>query len=415
MGMYSLLYDLLQKTTLKDYAGLIAYIAVLIAIVVISLTARAIIRFLVVKVFTRVAKRTKYVSDDIFLKNRLFHRGANLAIPITISLLGGSLPSDTHLLDKIASVTGILVFVLLIDSLLNSIDEIYNRYEVSKIRPIRALLQVVKVVVIIVCGIAAVAVLIGESPMVLLGGIGAMTAVTSFIFKDAILGFVAGIQLTTNDMIRIGDWIEMPKNSADGTVVELSMTTVKVENFDKSITSIPAYSLVSDAFINWRGMENAGGRRIKRALYIDAADIRLCDDEMISRFRSMTLLRDYIDNKLREIEAYNKAHQVDLSEPVNGRRITNIGTFRAYILQYLKQHTGIHKELTMMVRQLEPDDRGVPLEIYAFTNTVNWAEYEGIQSDIFDHLYSVVSEFGLHIYQKPSGADIRQAGRGGVS
>lgn len=409
--MYTLVFNLLEKTALQNNAALIAYIIVLITMVVVSLLGRAVAKFLLVKFFTKVVKRTKYVWDDIFLKNKLFHRLADLVVPIAISLLGEGLPGEKALLGKIVGVIGILVFVLLTDSLLNSIDEIYRQYEISKVRPIRALLQVVKAVIIILCGIIAVAVLIGESPLVLLGGIGAMTAVTSFIFKDAILGFVAGIQLTVNDMIRIGDWIEMPGSNADGTVIELSMTTVKVENFDKSITSIPAYTLVSDAFINWRGMEVSGGRRIKRAIYIDAAGVRLCDDAMIDHFRSIALLRDYIDDKLAEIDAYNEAHDFDLSNPVNGRRITNIGTLRTYIVQYLKQHPGIHKERTMMVRQLAPTDRGIPLEIYAFTNTVDWVKYEGIQSDIFDHLYSVVSEFGLQLYQQPSGEDLRSVGR----
>ncbi len=410
--MYELIYRLLEKTGLHAYAAPLSYLSVLLAIVLVSVLGRLIVKFLLVRIFTKVARRTKYVWDDIFLKHRMFHRTANIVVPIAISLLGSGLPSQTQLVSKAAGVAGILVFLLLFDSFLDSIDEIYRLYEVSKTRPIRALLQVVKVLVYILGGIAAIAVLIGESPLVLLGGIGAMTAVTSLIFKDAILGFVAGIQLTANDMIRIGDWIEMPKYSADGTVIDLSMTTVKVENFDKTITSIPAYTLVSDAFINWRGMENSGGRRIKRAIYIDAADVRLCDDAMIERFRGMALLRQYIDEKLKEIEAYNKEHAFNMSEPVNGRRITNIGTFRAYIVQYLKQHPGIHKDMIVMVRQLSPDDRGLPLEIYAFTNTIKWVEYEGIQSDIFDHLYSVASEFGLQIYQKPSGSDLRALGKG---
>ena len=252
--------------------------------------------------------------------------------------------------------------------------------------------------------------LIGKSPLVLLGGISAMTAVLTLVFKDAILGFVAGIQLTSNDMIRIGDWIEMPKYSANGTVTDLSLTTVKVENFDKTVTSIPAYALVSDAFINWRGMESSGARRIKRAIFLDAASVKLCDGGMLARFGKMELLRDYIAEKLREIEKYNAERGCDLSEPVNGRRLTNLGTFRAYVTEYLKRNSHIRQDMTLMAHTLPAGSEGIPLEIYCFADTTKWEEYESIQADIFDHLYSVVPRFGLEIYQKPSGNDIRTAG-----
>lgn len=411
--MYGLLYQWLADSHLGNYAALLSYVSVLLTIVFFCIVGRLVLRWILVKVIGRISRKTKYVWDDIFLKNRMFQRLANLIIPITISLLGSGLPTQTELYAKISSVAGILVFLLIVDSALDSVNEIYRLYEVSKTRPIRAVLQVVKLVVYILGAIAALAILIGESPLVLLGGIGAMTAVTSLIFKDAILGFVAGIQLTANDMIRIGDWIEMPKYSADGTVVDLSLTTVKVQNFDKTITSIPAYTLVSDAFINWRGMETSGGRRIKRAIYIDAAGVKLCDDKMLERFRKIALLQPYLDRKQEEITSYNEVHHCDMSDPVNGRRITNIGTFRAYIVEYLKQHPGIHKDMIIMVRQITPDDRGLPLEIYAFTNTVRWVDYEGIQSDIFDHLYAIAGEFGLQIYQKPSGSDLRSLGKRG--
>lgn len=207
-------------------------------------------------------------------------------------------------------------------------------------------------------------------------------------------------------MIRIGDWIEMPAQSADGTVVDLSMTTIKVENFDKTITSIPAYTLVSQAFINWRGMENSGVRRIKRAIYIDISGIRICDDEMLERFHHIELIRDYIDERAAEISRYHKANNTDLSDLVNGRRMTNIGTFRAYIAAYMAKHPGINQEMTCIVRQLAQCDQGVPIEIYAFANTIKWDEYEMIQADIFDHLFAVINEFGLKAHQQPSSGDI---------
>jgi len=244
---------------------------------------------------------------------------------------------------------------------------------------------------------------------VLLGGIGAMTAIISLIFKDSILGFVAGIQLTSNDMIRIGDWIEMPKYSADGTVIDLSLTTVKIQNFDNTVTTVPAYALVTDAFINWRGMQKSGGRRIKRSIVIDASDVKLCDEETIEQFRKIELIGDYIDFKLADINDYNSDQNVDMSISINGRHLTNLGTFRAYITEYLKHHPCIRKDMSLMVRQLSSDGSGIPLEIYAFTNTIKWNEYEMIQADIFDHLYSVISEFGLSVYQQPTGQDIRKS------
>ncbi|PKM63356.1 MAG: mechanosensitive ion channel protein MscS [Firmicutes bacterium HGW-Firmicutes-21] len=358
---------------------------------------------------TKVAKKTKHKWDDILLKNKLFHRISWIAIPIVINIFEGSLPNHNAVLEKSADISSVLIFILIIGSIINSADEIYRGYEISKVRPIKGMLQVAKVVLLIIGAIILIALLIGESPLVLLGGVGAMTAVITLVFKDAILGFVAGIQLTTNDMIRIGDWIEMPKYSADGTVVDLSLTTVKVQNFDNTLTTVPAYALVSDAFVNWRGMENSGGRRIKRAIFIDAAGVRLCDDEMIERFKKMHLLKDYMESKLTDVTSYNNELHIDMSVPVNGRRLTNLGTFRAYISEYLKNHSAIHSDMILMVRQLKTESSGIPLEIYAFTNTTKWTEYERIQADIFDHLYSVISEFGLTVYQQPSGSDIRTA------
>lgn len=410
--MYSIFYGFFASFVSEKYAEILSYAALLLAIAAACFLARFLIRFIVVKGIARTAKKTKTKWDDVLLEKKVFHRVSNLAIPIVMHLFSGSFPKAVPLWNKLVDALALLIMMLIADALINSIDAIYRGYEISKIKPIRGLLQVAKVVVFIIGGIVLVALLVGESPLVLLGGIGAMTAVTSLIFKDAILGFVAGVQLTSNDMVRIGDWIEMPKYSADGTVVDLSLTTVKVENFDKSITTIPAYAMVSDAFINWRGMVMSGGRRIKRAIYIDAGSVKLCDDSMIERFQKIHLLKGYMEDKLQDIEQYNSTHVFDLSLPVNGRRLTNIGTFRAYITEYLKQHPGIRKDMSMMVRQLSPSGNGIPLEVYAFANTVDWAEYEGIQSDIFDHLYSVAGSFDLTVFQNPSGSDIRAAGKG---
>lgn len=405
--MYNYISDLLSEIGVNKYLSLITYILTFTAIILICIIIKIIVRFIIVKFMTKIYKSTKHNWDDILYKHKFFHKLSWVLVPIVISLFVGSLPDYNFILQKTAGIFAVIAFVLISSSLINSIDEIYRSYEISKSRPIKSLLQIIKVVLYIIGIIILIAILIGQNPIVLLGGIGAMTAVVSLIFKDAILGFVAGIQLTANDMIRIGDWVEMPKYSADGTVIELSLTTVKVRNFDNTITSIPAYTMVSDSFINWRGMELTGGRRIKRALYINTADIKFCNDSMIEKFGKIDLLKNYLGQKIQDINSHNTQLSADLDEPVNGRRLTNLGTFRAYIFEYLNNHPGIHKGMLIMVRQLKSEGEGVPLEIYAFTNTTKWTEYEKIQADIFDHLYAVAPEFELSLFQKPSGSDFR--------
>ncbi|HBL84628.1 MAG: mechanosensitive ion channel protein MscS [Clostridiales bacterium GWF2_38_85] len=393
----------------SNFSETIAYIAAAVIVIVICVLARIIAKYVIVKISAKSAKKTKFTWDNVLFEKRFFHRISHLTVPIVISFFTKTFEEYDGFVSKFIAVYSIIVVIWIADSILNTVDEIYRSYEISKVRPIKGFLQVIKVVIIAIGVIIGIAALIGQNPIVLLGGFGALTAVITLVFKDAILGFVAGIQLTSNNMIRIGDWIEMPKYSADGDVIELSLTTVKVQNFDKTITTIPAYALISDSFINWRGMVNTGGRRIKRAVYIDTNGIKLCDDEMIARFDKIEYLKDYIGRKKEDIGKFNAENKFDLSEPVNGRRLTNIGTFRAYITEYLKHHPGIHQEMTLMVRQLAVGTTGVPLEIYAFTNTTDWEKYEGIQSDIFDHLLAVVSRFGLSIYQQPSGRDIADA------
>jgi miniconductance mechanosensitive channel len=259
-------------------------------------------------------------------------------------------------------------------------------------------------------GIVILANLLGKSPFIYLSGLGAMAAVFSFIFKDSILGLVAGMLLSLNDMLRIGDWIEMPKYGADGDVIDVTMNTVKVQNFDRTITTIPAYALISDSFRNWRGMQETGGRRIKRAINIDTSSVKFCTHDMLDKYKKIHLLNEYIESKEKEIEEYNSINQIDTSLLVNGRHLTNIGTFRIYIANYLKHHPKIHQGLIQIVRQLPPSENGLPLEIYAFTNDINWVNYEGIQADIFDHILAVAKEFDLDIFQNPTGQDIRNIG-----
>ena len=237
---------------------------------------------------------------------------------------------------------------------------------------------------------------------------GAMTAILLLVFKDSILGLVASIQLTSNDMVRIGDWIEMPKYGADGDVIDVTLHTVKVQNWDKTITTIPSYALISDSFKNWRGMAESGGRRIKRAIYIDLTSIKFCTSEMLDRFEKFQLITDYIRTRKAEITEYNQEHQVDTSELINGRNLTNVGTFRAYLVAYLHHHPKIHQDLTFLIRHLPPGEQGLPIEIYVFSNDQVWANYEAIQADIFDHIFSVVPMFDLRLFQNPTGADFQQ-------
>ena len=405
--MYNFIYSIVYDSVLSEYAELVTKIVLVVSIALIALIARFIAKVIIVKTTTTLAKKTKTKWDNIMLEHKFFHRTSYLVIPIVFSLFSGEFDYSV-LWQKVINVFALIVVLMILDSMINSVDSIYRTYPISNIKPISGILQVVKIVVLIFGFIILIAMLIGENPIVLLGGIGAMTAVITLVFKDAILGFVAGIQLTANDMVRIGDWIEMPKYDADGDVVDLTLTTVKVQNFDNTITTIPAYYLVSDSFKNWRGMQKSGGRRIKRAIYLNVADIKICDDEMIERFSKVLILQDYLKQKKQDIIVYNNRYGGDPSVPANGRKLTNIGTFRAYIMEYLKKHPGIHHDMITMVRQLSATSTGIPLEVYAFTNTINWVEYEGIQSDIFDHLYSIAPFFGLTIFQQPSGADFNR-------
>lgn len=276
----------------------------------------------------------------------------------------------------------------------------------------RGIFQSIKLIGALLTIIFAISLLIGKSPVILFSGLGAMTAVLLLVFKDPILGLAAGIQLSANNMLAVGDWLEMPKFGADGDVIEISLTTVKVRNWDKTITSVPAYALISDSFKNWRGMSESGGRRIKRAVNIDATSVHFLDEKDVQRLRKAQLLTDYIEHKVRDITEYNTENKIDPESPVNGRKLTNLGTFRAYLTAYLRANKGIHPNMTQMVRQLAPGADGVPLEIYAFTNNTAWVIYEGIQSDIFDHIFAVIPEFGLRIHQSPTGYDMQQINSG---
>lgn len=307
----------------------------------------------------------------------------------------------------------ILLFVLLsLFSLFDTLGALFDRLPSTRKFPLRGIMQGLKLVAAFIMAIFAISLLIGKSPLILFSGLGAMSAVLMLMFKDSIMGLVAGIQLSANNMLAVGDWLEMPKYGADGDVIDISLTTVKVSNWDKTITTVPAYALISDSFKNWRGMSEAGGRRIKRSVFIDSTSVHFLTEDDINRLRRAQLLSEYIETRLTDIEADNRARGVDPSSPVNGRRLTNLGTFRAYLSAYLRNNERIHKGMTQMVRQLDSGSNGIPLEIYAFSNDTAWVAYEGIQADIFDHIFAVLPEFGLRIYQNPTGHDMQKMVQG---
>lgn len=302
----------------------------------------------------------------------------------------------------------ILVGTLVISSFLDLFLTIYGSSKTSHDIPLKATVQVIKIVVYFVCGIFIVSLILNKTPLYLFSGLSALGAVLLLVFRDSILGFVAGIQLIANRMVAKGDWIEMPKYDADGDVIEIALTTVKVQNWDKTIATIPTYALIGESFKNWRGMKESGGRRIKRTINIDVSTIKFCNEEMLKRFSEIQYIANYIQIKKEELSTYNDENEVDNTSLANGRRLTNVGTFRAYTVAYLRNHPMISQEMTFLVRHLAPAGYGLPIEIYVFSKDTIWANYEGIQADIFDHLLAVVPEFDLKVFQNPSGSDFHR-------
>ncbi|WP_375623424.1 MULTISPECIES: mechanosensitive ion channel family protein [unclassified Bartonella] len=309
---------------------------------------------------------------------------------------------------NVANAFIIFFVVLTISSCLNVINILYEQRPTARLKPIKGYIQIAKIALFAVATILMVATLIDRSPLILFSGLGAMAAVLMLIFQDTLLSLVAGIQISSTDMVRVGDWIEIPNLGADGDVIEIALHTVKVQNFDNTITSVPIRKLVTDPFKNWRGMQESGGRRIKRSLFIDQSSIHFLTKEEQKYLSRFNLLENYFTQKVAEIDEWNA--QLDKNHDVlaNTRRLTNIGTFRAYVFAYLKQHLNINPNMTLMARQLPPTENGLPLEIYCFTNTTVWIDYEQIQGDIFDHLYSILPCFGLKVFQNPSGYDFNQ-------
>ena len=400
---------LIQMGMAEQNAGVFAQLLLILIIVLMCAVGSFAAKRLVIWMTVYLGKNSRHRWEKILLNRGVFRRFSHLVTPVVVTICADWFPGYQDLIYRFCTVYMTVVVLVILDALLNALDDVYRTYEVSKSRPIKGLLQAFKILAFIIGGIVMVAAILGQSPLILLGGIGAITAVISFVFKDSIMGFVAGIQLTSNDLIRIGDVIEVPAFSVSGTVTELMLSTVRVENFDKTTTSLPAYALISNSFTNWRTMYQAGARRILRSIYIHTGSIDFCSDQLLEELKKVEFLKEYIAKRQQEIAEYNKEHGFDLSQPINGRRLTNIGVFRVYIENYLRQHPSIHQDMTLLVRQLPFEGRGLPLEIYAFCKETSLTAFEAVQADIFDHLLAVAPRFGLRIFQETTGYDLIQA------
>ncbi|MCF6225470.1 MAG: mechanosensitive ion channel family protein [Xanthomonadales bacterium] len=395
-----------NETTLYITAAVALFV-----VLILSVIANFVAKRYIVTGITYAIKKSSTTWDDVLLKQRVLNRMANftpaLVIYILVPVALAGHDSIIALIRSGLSIYMIIILMLVIDSLLNTAEVIYQTFRASKEVPIKGIVQALKTVLYFFTIVIVISIFIGKTPIYLLSGIGVLAGVMMLVFRDSILGFVAGIQLATNRMVAVGDWIEMPKYGADGDVLEVALTTVKVQNWDKTITTIPTYALISESFKNWRGMDKSDGRRIKRSLNIDISSIRFCDVEMLERFTKIQYISTYIETMKEKLKTHNHAANVDNTSLVNGRRMTNIGTFRAYVVAYLNNHPMINKEMTFLVRQLAPTEHGLPIEIYVFSKDKAWANYEAIQADIFDHIFAVVAEFDLRVYQNPTGADFR--------
>ncbi|MDD2195976.1 MAG: mechanosensitive ion channel [Bacteroidales bacterium] len=384
-----------------------------LAIILLSILANFIAKKIIVVGLTAITKRTKNTWDDFLIQRRVFHKLSHLAPALVIQFtIGIALydynPSLTDIIEKFTYIYIATVWMLVISSLLSALHDIYLTLEVSKTRPINGYVQLVKIILYTLGGIVIISILINKSPAKLLYGMGASAAILMLVFKDTILGLVASVQVSANNMVKPGDWIEMPSRGADGAVLEITLNTVKVQNWDRTISTFPTYALVSESITNWKGMEESNGRRIKRSVYIDMSSVKFCSPELLEKLKRIHLIKDYIEQRTKEIEEFNKKMGFDTSLPINGRRMTNLGVFRQYLQSYLKMNSSINSEATQMVRQLQPTERGIPVEIYCFSAEKAWVVYEGVQADLFDHVLASVPQFELRIFQNPSGDDFQK-------
>lgn len=382
--------------------------------VLVSWLAFMIVRRVLVFTIVKMVRKTRSKIDDFLVHRKVFHRLAHLAPVVVIYFLSdlfwGAQADRLAVFHDLVSLYLLVVIIAAFQALLKAFEDIYNTFPFAYDRPIKGYLQVVQLLAIIVGILVAISIIFNVKVTAIIAGMGALAAVLMLVFRDSILGLVAGVQLSANRMVRVGDWISMPGHNADGTVLEITLNTVKVRNWDKTISTIPTYAMVSNSFINWRGMEESGGRRIARSVYIDTHSVKFCTAEMLDKFKKIHHLKAYIEERQKEIEEYNKQHEIDESLPVNGRRMTNLGIFRKYLENYLINHPNINHQMTLIVRHLDPTEKGIPIQIYAFSSQQEWAKYEAVQADIFDHVLAIIPLFELQIFQNPSGDDLKMLG-----
>ena len=372
---------------------------------IVSLGAYWITEKVILTLLTRMFRKTRTQLDDILVSHNIFNRLSYMVPTLIFYNFAYAAPQFTIMIQRVSLTLMAIAGLLVINSFINVLRDIYKQTKYHERLDINSYLQITKLIINILGSVVIVGIIINKDTTLLLSGLGAMTAVVMLIFKDTILSLVASLQISSNDLFKIGDWVEAPQFSADGDVVDIGLHAVKIQNWDKTISVIPTHKLIDSTFKNWRGMSESGGRRIKRSLFIDMNSIRLCSEEMLQKFKRFEVLGEYIDRKQKDVVEHNKSNQIDTSELINGRSITNVGTFRAYIEAYLHNNSKIHPEMTFLIRQLEPTSRGLPIQIYVFTNDTDWIRYEGIQADIFDHLLAVIPEFGLKVFQSPTGKD----------
>lgn len=396
----------------ENSAMYLKLVILLFILFILSYVTNLIVKKIFIRSIRSVIKKTKTVWDDALVENKVFITLSHIAPAVVIYLttpyifedFSGAIPYILRVVNAYISI----VLIIVIINFLNTLKYYFENKKLFKNNPLDSYFQLVKISIYIIGGIIILSFLLNKSPLYFFSALGAMTVVLLLIFKDTLMGFVASIQLSANNMIHIGDWVSMPKYGADGDVIEMNLTTIKIQNWDKTITTIPTYAFISESFKNWRGMSESGGRRIKRSLNIKISSIKFCTLEMLERFKKFQLIKDYIEEKNNKIEEYNKENKIDKSYLINGRHLTNIGIFRVYAEAYVKNNPDINLNMTCMVRQLLPTEKGLPIEIYTFSNRQEWVTYEGIMSDMFDHLIAAVPEFELEVFQNPTGTDFRK-------
>lgn len=410
MKFFSAIPDFFHRQLLElgfsgQWAGFLDQCLSLLFLALLVWVLTKVIDVVINRVLKRLIAMTAVTWDDVFFDNRVFHKAVRLLPPILLySALPLAIrsPDGIDFLRKVLDIYMIVRFIILILAVSKSLSDIYSRKSQFVNKPVLVFFQIINVAVYFIGGLLILSVLINQPMGTLIAGLGASMAIIVLVFKDTLLGFISGWQLTSNDLLRVGDWITVPKYGADGDVIEINLYSVKVRNFDKTITTLPPYALMSESFQNWRGMVDTGGRRIKRSVNIDMKTVRMCDDAMMERFSKIDIIKDYLEQTQQQLDQYNRQRSADYPDVPNVIHQTNVGVFRAYVTAYLKLHPEIKHEMTTMVRQLQPTERGLPLEIYCFVQGSEWVHYENVQSDIFDHILSVLPVFGLEVYQFPT-------------